>query len=124
MELRETRTERIGVAGYGNGGFRIGGTFHEGSVLIIGDRVLPWAPLRPEEVTIESLAPVIAAARDIDILVLGCGAAMMPMPAALRAHLRAHRIGLEPMNTGAACRTYNLLLGENRSVAAALIAVA
>jgi uncharacterized protein len=124
MELREARAERANVAGYGDGGFRIGGVFHQGSVLIIGDRVLPWAPLRPEEVTIESLAPVIAAARDIDILVLGCGTAMMPMPRELREPLHAYRIALEPMNTGAACRTYNLLLAEHRSVAAALIAVA
>lgn len=124
MEMREARAERAGIASYGNGGFRIGGVFHHGSVLLIGDRVLPWAPVRPEEVNAESLEPVVASARDIDILVLGCGAAMTPMPEALRAHLRAHRIALEPMNTGAACRTYNLLLGENRCVAAALIAVA
>jgi uncharacterized protein len=77
----------------------------------------------PEEVTAESLAPVRTADPAIEILVLGCGARFVPVPAQLRAALKADGIVVEAMATGSACRTYNLLLAENRRVAAALIAL-
>jgi uncharacterized protein len=71
------------------------------------------------------LAPIIAAgaAGQIELLLLGCGPRMALIPSTLRAALRAKGIVLEPMDTGAACRTYNVLAAEGRKVAAALIAV-
>jgi uncharacterized protein len=64
-----------------------------------------------------------AVAQDIEILLLGCGERMGLVPQSLRAPLRADGIVIEPMDTGAAARTFNLLLSEDRKVAAALIAL-
>ena len=111
------------IQGYDEGGFRIAGTRHAGSVLVLPEQTLAWPVAAPEEVTAESLAPVRTADPAIEILVLGCGARFVPVPARLRAALRADGIVVEAMATGAACRTYNLLLAENRRVAAALIAL-
>ena len=59
----------------------------------------------------------------IEILLLGCGGQMELVDPALRAQLRNSGISIEPMDTGAACRTYNVLANENRKVAATLIAI-
>lgn len=107
---------------YGDGGFRISGVRFEGSVLLFPDRTLPWGPTSFEEIDRASLDTVIAAS-GVELLLLGCGSAIRPVPAALRRDLRSAGIVIEPMDTGAACRTYNVLLSEERRVAAALIAV-
>ena len=62
-------------------------------------------------------------AQSVRILVVGCGRAFTPKPPHLDAELRAAGIGVEWMDTGAACRTFNVLLLEDREVAAALIAI-
>jgi uncharacterized protein len=111
------------IQGYDESGFRIAGTRHAGSVLVLPQQTLAWPVSAPEEVTAASLAPVHTADPAIEILVLGCGARFVPIPAQLRAALKADGIVVEAMATGAACRTYNLLLAENRRVAAALIAL-
>jgi uncharacterized protein len=111
------------VEAYGPGGFRIDGRRTEGSVLILPDRALDWSVSAPEDITIETLAFVIEAASAVEILLLGCGAVAHLPSRALRDAMRSHGISLEPMDTGAACRTYNVLVGEARSVAAALIAL-
>jgi uncharacterized protein len=111
------------IQGYDEGGFRIAGIRHPGSVLVLPEQTLAWPVSAPEEVTAESLAPVRTADPAIEILVLGCGARFVPVPAQLRAALKADGIVVEAMATGSACRTYNLLLAENRRVAAALIAL-
>lgn len=111
------------IEGYGDGGFRISGVRHDGSVLLFPTQVLPWTIRAFAEVTLESLEPVVAAAADVDLLLLGCGPSLQLVPAALRRALKGAGIVVEPMDTGAACRTYNVLLGEERRVAAALIAV-
>jgi uncharacterized protein len=66
---------------------------------------------------------VLAEADGIEILLVGTGRELRPLPAALRAALKEVRISADPMSTGAAVRTYNVLLAENRAVAAALVAV-
>ncbi len=111
------------IQGYDAGGFRIAGHRHAGSVLLLRERTLAWPVSAPEQVTAESLAPIRAAEPAVEILVLGCGARFAIVPAELRATLRADGIVIEAMDTGAACRTYNLLLAEDRRVAAALIAL-
>ncbi|EME70788.1 hypothetical protein H261_06139 [Paramagnetospirillum caucaseum] len=111
------------VKGYGDGGFTIAGIRWEGSVLVLPDRTQPWAPTELAQVTEESFAPLLTLAERPRILLLGCGLRMAPVPAALRAALRAAGITVEPMDTGGACRTFNVLVSEDRSVAAALIAV-
>ena len=104
------------------GGFTIAGDRHEGSVLILPERTVPWPVRTLDAVTLESLAPITAAAATVEILVFGCGGAFGQPAADLRAALRAKGIVTEAMDTRAACRTFNVLLAEGRRVAAALIA--
>jgi uncharacterized protein len=66
---------------------------------------------------------VFAAANSIDSLILGTGTEIWFPPRELREALRAVRVALDMMQTGAAIRTYNIMIGERRRVAAALIAV-
>ena len=111
------------VESYGGGRFRVSGTAYEGSVLVLPGRTVPWAVRRLEDVTLDSLRPVLDHDEPIELLLLGCGPRAAPPPAELRQSLRDRGLGLEVMDTGAACRTYNVLLTEGRPVAAALIAV-
>jgi uncharacterized protein len=107
---------------YGKEGFRVSGQLFSGAVLLLPDGAVEWPVTSIVEVTEESLAPVTARS-DVEILLLGTGARMAPVPAALRQALRRHGIGLEPMDTGAACRTYSVLVSEDRRVAAALLKI-
>lgn len=111
------------VESYGDGGFRISGTRYEGSVLVFPDRAELWAPRAFAEITLESLAPVSREGSGVELLLVGCGPRLQLLPGPLRAALRERGLAVEPMDTGAACRTYNVLMAEGRQVAAALIAV-
>ena len=102
---------------YAPSGFRVSGTIYRGPVLVFPDQTLEWAAAA---MTAEGLAPVIGRG-GIELLLLGLGRHMVPVAATLRAALRACGIALEAMDTGAACRTYNVLLAEDRRVAAALL---
>jgi uncharacterized protein len=113
-------TGRQVIERYGESGFRITGVIYRGSVLVFPDRTLPWSASGASEVTWESLAPVIDHG-GVRILLLGLGRLMRAMPPTLRNLLHAAGIVLEPMDTGAACRTYNVLVAEDRYVAAALL---
>ena len=111
------------VERYGGGGFTVSGIRHVGSVLIFPDRTLAWPVAEAAAIDAATLAPVIACAPRPRILVVGCGRAFAPRPDGLDAAMREAGIGVEWMDTGAACRTFNVLLLEDREVAAALIAV-
>lgn len=111
------------IQGYGGNRFRIGGKTLQGSQIVFPDRTAPWTISAGQEVTLESLHEVTAAALEVQILLVGCGRQFGPPPKALTESLRAQNIHLEWMDTGAACRTFNVLLLEDRKVAAALIAV-
>jgi uncharacterized protein len=123
MEFTRVPAEgRQFIQAHREGGFTIAGLRHEGSVLVLPERTLPWPVRDLGAVTLDSLAPLIEAPANIEILLLGCGAAFGRPTAALRAALRAHGIVTEAMDTRAACRTFNVLLAEDRRVAAALLA--
>jgi len=111
------------VQSYGDGRFTISGQTYEGSVLVFADRVVPWPVGSFEEITPDSLQPVTAAEADIGVLLLGCGQRMQLVTKALRDPVREAGVVIEPMDTGAAARTFNVLLMEERRVAAALLAV-
>lgn len=111
------------IKGYGDGGFTIAGRRWEGSVLVLPDVTQAWDVGDVSQLTEESLAPFLSLEQRPRILLLGCGARMVPVPASLRAALRTAGMTLEMMDTGGACRTFNVLVSEDRSVAAALIAV-
>lgn len=120
MELTPvTPSGRQVIESYGRRGFRVAGIAYAGPILVFPDATLDWEVAGIEAVSAETLRPVIERC-STEILLLGCGSRMTPVPAAVRQALRAAGIGLEPMDTGAACRTYNVLLGEDRRVAAAL----
>jgi uncharacterized protein len=111
------------VQTYGDGRFTISGRVHEGSVLVFPDRVLGWPVTAFDEVTPESLQAVTERAGEVEVLLLGCGRHMELVTQALRQPIRDCGIVIEPMDTGAAARTFNVLLMEERRVAAALLAV-
>lgn len=111
------------INGYGDGGFRVAGIRHEGSVLIFPDQTLPWAVTGLEDLDADSLSAVPLAEPAVEILLLGMGPQIRRVPDTLRAAMKAHGILIEGLDTGAAARTYNVLMGESRRVAAALIAV-
>lgn len=112
------------IQGYGDGGFRIAGTVHTSSVLVLPDQTLAWQATSYDDISVAGLAPLMSQSTGVEVLLIGCGARMgMPM-AEIREALKAYSIVPEWMDTGAACRTFNVLLAEDRAVAAALIAVA
>ncbi len=90
-------------------------------MLVFPDRTLAWPVTRVEGFTAADLRAVLEA--PMELLLLVTGHRMAPLPAGLRDALRMAQVKLEPMYTGAACRTYNVLVAEARRVAAALIAV-
>ena len=118
MELTQlVRPGQQIIERYGPTGFRVSGTVYLGPVLVFPERTLAWAGAAMTEV---SLDPVIEHG-GVELLLIGLGRRMAPVAAALRAALKARGIAIEGMETGAACRTYNVLLAEDRRVAAALL---
>jgi uncharacterized protein len=111
------------IDAYGNGGFAFAGMSHRGSLLCLPDAVWAWDVTQPGQIDRYSLQRVFEAANGIDTLIVGTGNEVWLAPRQLREALRAVRVGLDTMQTGPAIRTYNIMIGERRRVAAALIAV-
>jgi uncharacterized protein len=111
------------IEAYGNGGFVFDSMSHRGSLLCLPDAIWAWPVTRPEDIDRASLARAFEAADSIDTLIIGTGTEVWLAPTALREALRRVKVVLEPMLTGPAVRTYNIMIGERRRVAAALIAV-
>ncbi|MDA7949009.1 MAG: MTH938/NDUFAF3 family protein [Hyphomicrobiaceae bacterium] len=115
--------ERAPIDAYGDHGFRFAETSHRGSLLILPSGIYGWEPEALADVDEQAFSRVFAEAVEIDFLLFGTGEKrLIPPPEVSRAFVDAG-VGLEIMDTGAACRTYNVLLGEARAVAAALLAV-
>ncbi|MCO5073723.1 MAG: Mth938-like domain-containing protein [Rhizobiaceae bacterium] len=114
---------RAPIEAYGNGGFRFADMSHRGSILCLPSGIYGWEPGDPNALSLDDLARVFEEAEGIEILLLGMGADLRPISRDLREPLRDAGIVADPMSTGAAVRTYNVLLAEERAVAAALIAV-
>jgi uncharacterized protein len=111
------------IDAYGNGGFAFAEMSHRGSLLCLPDAIWAWPVTRPDDIDGASLRRVFEGANGIDTLIIGTGTDVWLPPSALREALRAVRIVLDTMQTGPAIRTYNIMIGERRRVAAALIAV-
>ena len=112
---------RAAIEAYGNGGFRFAGMSHRGSILCLPSGIYAWEPSDPLDVA--CLEPALAARGEMRVLILGTGRQQVFPPAAVRRAFTEAGLALEPMDTGAACRTYNVLLAEGRPIGAALIAV-
>ena len=111
------------IDAYGNGGFRFADMSHRGSLLCLPTGMHKWEVTSAGEISIDNLAPVFAAAADLDVLMIGLGHEIVGLDKSIREALRAEGIIVEAIATGGAVRTYNILLGEKRAVGAALIAV-
>ena len=114
---------RFAIDAYGRGGFRFAEMSHRGSILALPSGVHAWPPEDGAVLAPGDFDAVVAERADIDVLLLGTGLDPRPVDDAVRWVLREAGIGLDVMATGAAARTFNIMLGENRRVAAALLAV-
>ena len=124
IEIREAHYPgRAPIDAYGAGGFRFADMSHRGSILCLPSGVYGWDVLDPEEITEATLQPVLAEAAGIEVLLVGMGMDFRRMQKDMQALLRENGIVTDSMNTGSAVRTFNVLLAEDRAVAAALIAV-
>ena len=111
------------IEAYGKGGFAFADMSHRGSLLCLPDAIWAWPVARADDIDRTSLARVFAAAKGIDTLIVGTGTGIWLPPTELRQALRRVSVVLDAMQTGPAIRTYNVMIGERRRVAAALIAV-
>jgi len=112
------------IEAYGNGGFRFAGMSHRGSLLCFPDGIWAWAVNDARELSEKTLSAVFDRAEDLDFFLIGAGRDPWALPDELRQRFRDVSLSVDTMATGAAVRTYNILLAENRRVGAGLIAVA
>lgn len=123
MVMREAHYPgRAPVDTYGNGGFRFAEMSHRGSILCLPSGIYGWSAEQPADLTIANLKRVLAE-EGLELLLVGTGKDLVPLPAKLRQALLDKGIRCDPMSTGAAARTFNVLLAEGRAVGAALLAV-
>jgi uncharacterized protein len=114
------------IEAYGAGGFRFAGMSHVGSILATPNGIRAFGPLSPAEISVDSLSSLFSELaehpRSIEIFVVGTGEKMALLSAPVKARLKEAGLRVEAMATGPAARVYNVLVGESRRVAAALIA--
>ena len=111
------------IQSYGNGKFQISDKKYDHSVLVFPDQIIPWSPIDTNNLIVDDFNKVLTVGPIVELLLLGCGKTTWFLPLPLRDELKEMGLVLEPMDTGAACRTFNVLLGENRRIAAALMLV-
>lgn len=104
------------IDAYGPGFFRVRGEVLEGAILVGPDGAQSWAGLR-------EVSAIVALAGRVDVVLIGMGAEIAVLDAAVQATLKEAGLGVESMATPAACRTFNMLLAEGRRVAVAVIPV-
>ena len=114
---------RAPIDAYGNGGFRFAGMSHRGSLLIVPSGMYAWDVNAIADLTPERCADFLRQMAPPAFVLLGTGPAHHMPPEPIRKLFAEAGVGLEPMSTGAACRTYNVLLAEGRDFGAGLIAV-
>jgi uncharacterized protein len=111
------------IDAYGDGGFRFGGMSHRGSLLCFPDGIWAWPIVNIRDLTPELLQPAFDRAGQLDFFLLGGGLDPFALTGSLRALFQQVSLSVDPMPTGAAVRTWNILLAEGRRVGAGLIAV-
>lgn len=124
MDITPALSEgKLLIRSYGNGSFQINELQHVGSVLLLRNTVQPWSVMDPEDLNFSSLRPIVLSSDDVDVLLIGTGEHSEKKISVLLTRLADKGINVDVMSTGAACRTYNVLVHEDRLVAAALIAI-
>ena len=121
LEAIPARKGALAIQGYTNGGFRVGGTVHEGGVILTPERMATWPVTDLAVASAEDFALVTTQEPKIEVLLLGTGPKMTRPPVALIEALKATGLAVDFMDSRAAARTYNVLVAENRRVAAALL---
>ena len=111
------------IRSYGSGGFKIDEEKYIGSLCIFRENIIPWPVNTPDEISLGTFNQEFLKDASSQVLIIGCGEKFLSPPPKLRSELRSHNIVLEWMATGAACRTFNVLITESRDVGAALLAV-
>ncbi len=111
------------IQSYGDGGFTLSQQKVKGSVLVFPEHAEEWQVTDITKLTVADLEKVFKAEPAVEILLIGTGTKQVFIPESLRDAIRVGGMSVDVMDTGAACRTYNILLSEDRRVAAALIAV-
>ena len=111
------------VQSYGIGRFKVSQIEYESSIIVLPLRTLSWGVKALNDINFQNLAPVLEDNPPIDILLIGCGKSMQLLPRDFSDRWRQNSIAVDAMDTGAACRTYNILSAEGRRVAAALVAL-
>ncbi len=115
---------RAAIEAYGNGGFRFAGMSHRGDLICLPSGIYGWKNrTSPDRIVLADLEAVFAEGDQIQVLLVGTGADLVPLSVEVRDRCREAGIVAEPMATGAAVRTFNVLLAEGRAVATALTAV-
>lgn len=115
--------ERAPIEAYGDGGFRFAHLSHRGSLLILPSGMHAWNVRDAGQLATPDFDAVFAEKSGMDFLLLGTGARMQRPPKAVREAFEDRGLALDFMDTGAAIRTYNMLLAEKRALGVALIAV-
>lgn len=105
------------IDSYGPGFFRIAGQVLNGPVLVTASGARSWSGF-------DDLEPLVALVGQVDVIFIGTGKQIAHLPVPFREALEAAGLGIEPMDSAAACRTYNVLLAEGRRIAAALFPAA
>lgn len=114
---------RPDIESYGEGGFRFSDVSHRGAILCLPSGVFAWEAHSPADLTIAAFERVRREGDAIETLLVGTGETLSWLDPAVLAHLKSMNMVVECMATGSAVRTYNIMLGENRAVACALLPV-
>ncbi|EJF98787.1 hypothetical protein MEI_00357 [Bartonella vinsonii subsp. arupensis Pm136co] len=123
IQIREAHfPRRAPIDAYGNGGFRFADMSHRGSIVCIPSGIYGIDMVEPIP-TQEDISRILEESSEIEVLLIGTGVELLPLPKELQVLLREKRISSDTMSTGAAVRTFNVLLAEDRAVAALLFAV-
>lgn len=112
------------IDAYGDGGFRFAGMSHRGSLLCFPDGIWAWPVNDIADLSADALSQAFYRAESLDLFLIGAGRDPWVLPGDLQLRFREAALSVDTMATGAAVRTYNILLAENRRVGAGLIAVA
>ena len=117
------RESRVIIDGYGDGGFRVNGERRDGALIVLEDHAVSIPAMDLQSLTLDMLQPLIDCADTLDVVIFGMGERMEFIPADIGQRLQALNVGSDPMDTGAACRCFNVLVTEDRRASAVLLPV-
>jgi len=123
MKLHADRTDTMAITAHGEGWIAVNGLRHHHSIVVTPQaEPRPWPCSRLEDITPAHLEALLPADGPLpELVLLGSGRRLRFVAPGVLAPLLARRVGIETMDTAAACRTYNILAGEGRRVMAALL---